>query len=301
MRAVNDTSSVTPMTCGALVYLHIGKTGGSSVTAHMKEASKQANFSYYKVWWSSDGTTTPHELYNYTTDPHWVNFKKEVNSLAQPKATVMLHHGVPGLSKYLWSAELLPMQQMLEAKGCELRLTTVVREGSGRARSQFNYGFQNWPKRQSTGHPECASMADGSDNPTDECVCQFAADNSNIQTTYVNYGHLQSDSIWDKTVGTPNGDNPLGYLANGEETTNARWAAKTTKFLEETSYLVGCTENLDSFGAALDAMLGVPASKMPSDNPTSLSVELSTTARTECIDKANVADTKVHDYFCGAA
>jgi len=300
-RTVNDTASVTPMTCGALVYWHIGKTGGSSITNHLKEVSSSANYSSYKVWWNSLGTTTPHELYNYTQDPHWVNFKEEMNSQAQPKATLMLHHGVPGLAQYMWTAELQPMQQMLQAKGCELRLTTVVRDGSSRARSNFNYAFENWPAKQSKAHPECGSMMGSGGEPTDECVCQFAADDANIQVAYVHYGHLAADSVWDTVVGAAQGANPLGYLASGEEAINSRWAAKAADFLEQTSYLVGCTERLDSFGAALDAMLGVPATKMATDNPTTLSANLTSPVRTECIEKANVADNKLHGYFCGSS
>ena len=303
-RPINDTSSVTPMTCGALVYLHIGKTGGTSVESHLEEVSPAANFSFYKVRWGDDEDSK----YNYTDDERWISFKNEMSTLTKPKATIAFHHGVPGFAAYMWSTELLPMQQMLEAKGCELRLTTVLREGSKRSMSNLNYDVGGWSEAWTSGQiasklPECVS-ADGESWSSleqialsDDCICQFAAGNSNDQVTYVQYGRLSVNSIWNAELGVANGENPLAYLANGEATTNANWAAKAIQFLEKTAYLVGCTESLDSFAAAIDAMLGVPARPMVEDNPSSWSMDF-TTVMTECFDASNVADSTLHSHFC---
>ena len=300
-RLVTDSASVTPLTCGALVYLHIGKTGGSSVESHLEEVSPAANFSYYKVWWEDESPK-----YNYTQDKHWVDFTNEMSTLAKPKATVSIHHGVPGLAAYMWSSELLPMQQMLEAKGCELRLTTVVRDGSKRSVSNLNYAIEFWPEAWTSDSihskmPECDSNAWSSIKdmaPTDDCICQFAQQNSNPQVTYIQYGRLNSDSIWNAAVGgVIDGKNPLGYLASGEPTINANWAARASQFLEKSAYLVGCTETLDSFAAAIDTMLGVPVRKMPEENPSSFSLNL-TTVMTECLEISNIADNKLYSHFC---
>jgi hypothetical protein len=227
----------------------------------------------------------------------------------QPKSAIQLHHGVPGLAQYLWTAELLPMKQLLEAKGCELRLTTVLRDGSDRLMSEFNYmkeaGYDVGKQFHECPSPTKPAML------TDNCVCEYAESNGNMQTTDVNFGHLDEDSVFAIPTGAVSTvrqgthchsgcqAHPLRYLANGEETTNAEWADKTIGFIEATSYLVGCTENLETFGAALSAMMGLDPSEMPRERHSNMTFILNTTVRTSCIDKANVADNRLHQHFCG--
>ena len=133
--------------------------------------------------------------------------------------------------------------------------------------------------------------------PTDDCVCQATMDDSNAQTTFMQYGALTQDSIWDASVGTHNGRNPLAYLANGEESTNAKWGKKTVRFHDDNTYLVGCSASLNAYASALDIILGLKGSHAQLDVTAPASTTQFTKTMDHCISSANVADSMVHTYY----
>jgi len=123
---------VKPMKCGALVFLHLGKTGGSSVAQLLEQASPISNHTYFDVWHKHKAN------YDYSADEDWQALLKAASS-DEPQIVAQLHHGVPGMGCYFWEHELAPLQEKLEAKGCELRLTTVLRNATARPVSGMNY------------------------------------------------------------------------------------------------------------------------------------------------------------------
>jgi len=128
-------SEVKPMKCGALIFLHLGKTGGTSVVNLLEQASAISNHTYCNVWHKHNAT------YDYSADEDWQALLKAASS-DEPQIVAQLHHGVPGLGCYFWEHELAPLQEKLEAKGCELRLTTVLRNATARAVSAMNFHNQ---------------------------------------------------------------------------------------------------------------------------------------------------------------
>eukprot|EP00966_Prymnesium_polylepis_P194438 4507721-Prymnesium_polylepis.1 len=117
-------SDVPVLQCGVLVFVHIVKTGGTTVTDYLGAAQHQAGFKFFEV--SHSRRTGPIRSYDYSKDPAWVNFKAHAYDTPKPKAAAVLHEGVPGIGDYMWENELAPMKKMLEDKGCQLIMTTTL-------------------------------------------------------------------------------------------------------------------------------------------------------------------------------
>ena len=65
----------------------------------------------------------------------WPEFKRLQASVfngTKPRIAVQVHANVPGIGDSLWDLYLHPWQHYLQSRGCDLRLTTVLRAGISR-------------------------------------------------------------------------------------------------------------------------------------------------------------------------
>eukprot|EP00966_Prymnesium_polylepis_P282725 6532726-Prymnesium_polylepis.1 len=76
------------------MYLHIVKTGGTSVEDYFKEMAGLAGFKHFHI---SDGGNEYDGIYDYRYDPQWYAMKEIADSTAAPKLAVSIANGPPGL------------------------------------------------------------------------------------------------------------------------------------------------------------------------------------------------------------
>jgi len=131
---------VSPIRCGCIWFVHIGKTGGTTVERHMEQAAKANGWAYERMF------GRPVSLWN--TSLGWRRVVAEMRKPRPSIAFVSQHHGAPGLggSDDMLRSTILPMRRALEAKGCRLVLATVLREPVERTISSLF--FNNIGRRQ---------------------------------------------------------------------------------------------------------------------------------------------------------
>jgi len=131
----HDKDAEPPMKCGVLWYLHIPKTGGTTIMHHFHDLHERYNWQYANMWKlqvppNEKGLPgSPYHWTGWNTTKKWTNVVLPELSQAQPRLIVHAHHNMPGLGDpYMFNQVLMPMKRSLEAKGCELRLATALRE-----------------------------------------------------------------------------------------------------------------------------------------------------------------------------
>lgn len=231
------TKEVKPMKCGALFFLHLGKTGGSSVVEMLKRSSRSSKYTYFDIWGKTYG-------YNYSEDEDWRAMLK-ISASYEPRIVAQLHHGVPGLGCYFWEQELAPLQEKLEAKGCELRLTTVMRNGSARAISAMNYDHQ------------LQALLSGVDFGTNSTPCEVANRSANQQAKTIVEGWCSDAASCAMPAACTHGFSDEQLLQKAKE------------MLSKMSF-VGQTEDLQTFADKLLQVMSLePGSvALGHDNPT---------------------------------
>lgn len=210
---------VKSMTCGALIFLHIPKTGGTSVNTLFYNVANQSDWTMTELWQDlGPGLCEQRVAWNATEA--FAKLNTELGK-ARPKVIVSIHHGVPGLQKYMLNHWIMPTYCSLKSKGCELRLATVLRDPDSRATSGL---FFNRVKEDRTS------------------IRSFIEWNSNLQVDYILRGskHCKSESEA-RAVMTSEGQ--------------VEKAMQTLAFFD----LVGRTEELDVFNAAVLETLGHPS------------------------------------------
>lgn len=158
-------ASPQPMQCGLLWYVHIGKTGGTSVTAHLRDNAARRNIPFahlfsadyghrWKEWNSTAAAERAHScdhddwqcriccIEQVAAD--WQRVMRELNTQPKPFAIVSQHHSSPGFGEYMLENVLLPLRASLEARGCELVMATVLRHPAQQLVSRFAFQLQNW-------------------------------------------------------------------------------------------------------------------------------------------------------------
>ena len=140
------------------------------------------------------------------------------------------HHGAPGL-RYMVKHELKDIACQLKAKGCQLRVVTMLREPYERFMSGLIYN---------------TAWANGV--PEEENALKFINDNSELQARYLLKGHPKQwvNESWRRLAPAHTIDDEL-----------IQRAQHTLSY----SYLVGNSENLDEFTDAIFALLGLPRRK----------------------------------------
>lgn len=293
--------ALPPMECGVMWFLHVPKTGGTTMSHHFHDHAEEQGWKYanmwklripeeergesefvtahsvlppeasrlWGVWDNSEPGTENWKAWN--TSDTWRRALKELES-PQPKLIVHAHHNMPGLGDpYMVEQVLQPMKDRLEDKGCELRFSTILREPVAEVTSLML--FNKIPQEQFV--QSMQRQADG-------------------MTKYLVYNY---QSQWPRDLSqagpTPR---PLGE----------KMLSVARNILSDFA-LVGRTEELDAFMRAVNQALGWPVDlhtkrwntgnvhetrEMVSYQPTPEQVSL--------VKQANAIDSALYHTFCSA-
>ena len=232
-----DKEDVEPMPCGLLYYVHVPKTGGSTVFDRLQKVKH--GWGYNRLYWGDDG---PAEENKWVANPNrWKNssgWKWAQKMLAEKKPKLILeaHHGAPGL-EYMVNNVLGDVACTLKAKGCQLRVVTVLRSPVERMASTLAFNEHGMPNKTRT-----------------ESLLEQGADE---QTRYLLKGH---EKQW---------TNPKWHTLPSPKTIDEEVVSRAQNALSY-AYLVGNSRRLDDFMGQVYALLGVdkPADEAESSNLT---------------------------------
>ena len=128
-----------PLPCGVFWFLHIGKTGGTTVHYFLRSTAKQGKWTFVDLWSDPcDPLLASPNMTEWGRSPTWQPAARELGK-RRPFLLVHQHHCSPGMG-----AALLPQLQQLKhemgLRGCSLALGTVLRDPVSRVLSseQFN-------------------------------------------------------------------------------------------------------------------------------------------------------------------
>jgi len=134
------------MACGLLYFVHIPKTGGTTMYDRLKHSGWEAS----RLYWG-DGPknhtsewTADRKAWKSSESWKWV---QEKLAEVKPKLIIEAHHGAPGL-QYMIEHELKDIACTLKAKGCKLRIITMLREPVERVISSLIYNHRGMPEDQ---------------------------------------------------------------------------------------------------------------------------------------------------------
>lgn len=126
--------------CGVFYFYHVGKCGGTSVNSWMKQTNQENSQStkYYN-WWRQNTKPADFDWHHDLEEMDRVISSKTLSSSQNSTNWMMVHHhhGSPGLRFMM--PHLEEWKHDLQAQGCDLILTTVLREPMSRARSVVQY------------------------------------------------------------------------------------------------------------------------------------------------------------------
>ena len=229
-----DKGDVEPMSCGLLYYVHIPKTGGSTVFDRLQKVG----WAYNRLYWGDDG---PAEENKWVADPErWKNssgwkWAHKILAAKRPKIILEAHHGAPGL-EYMVNNVLGDMACALKAKGCQLRVVTVLRSPVERMASTLVFNEHGMPNETKT----LSLLERGADE----------------QTRYLLKGHTKQ---W---------TNPKWRELPSPKSVDAEVVSRAQNVLSY-AYLVGNSRRLDEFMGQVYTLLGVDK---PADAPNASNV-----------------------------
>ena len=216
---------IEPMPCGLLYFVHIPKTGGSTVFNRLKGIT---GWGFNRLYWGDDRKEEDKWVKHrdrWIKSPGW-EWLQEQLKLDKPSLIVEAHHGAPGL-QYMEKHALKKIACQLKAKGCQLRIVTMLREPVSRLMSGliFNTAWES-------GIPE------------KEAALRFIGENSELQSRYLLEGHPRQwrDALWRKL--------PSPHTVDDDLVEGAQEALAH-------AYLVGHSAELNSFVYAIYRLLGL--------------------------------------------
>lgn len=275
------------MQCGAVFFLHIGKTAGTTVSRYLeasvpkdrrhlpadiprvaKEEGSCAtcDYHFFKLFRPEKLQPQPIEQWSVFQE-----LQSYLSNASKPLAAIEIHHGAPGIGAELWDKYLAPWKQMLESQGCGLRMATVLRNPQGRLGSDWDY----------------CNIKGYLDGPNAMNFCQFAAENSNTHIKYVLRG---SKWLWKPEWHRLNVTEDLKLL---------RHAQQAMLHFD----LVGRTEELDGFMGQLQKLLGITAAgsrSIENASPVDQRTDWSRASKTalKCLSDGSSVDEMLYNSYC---
>jgi hypothetical protein len=277
------------MKCGVLLYVHTEQAGeGQAYQSPANESAQGAEPMSLSKWFYLAARNADYDfidLYSAarSTPLHeWPAFKQlqaSVFNSTKPRLAVQLHANVPGIGDSLWDLYLHPWQHYLQSRGCELRLTTVLRGGRERLKADFDASNAAGAEAAQAQAPALA----GGD------FCAFAADHANAQTKYLVSG---SPALWPPE------------MRRLDPAADALLLPRASKVVKEMS-LVGRAEQMDWYLQLLRATLGLPRHKLSAPSadwvsPRGASKDWSTASPEEqrCLADGASVDDELYMHFC---
>ena len=243
------------MRCGVLWFLHIGKTGGSTVADFLKEASQNtAGWRFVDFWGKA---AKPH--WNQSTG--WRRIQQDLGASAAPRLAVHHHHGVPGVLAPELDAWLAHVRLQLEARGCALVVATVLREPASRALSHAAYDRATPPEL-------CGHARDTSDTQWRSLLATWGCDQAHVGPC-VAFGRgddpgpslPQRLALATRALGG-------GGEGGGGSGRAAEQGGSWPRRLADAFDLVGATHELARFLALLRGLIGYGGATKAAVNPT---------------------------------
>jgi len=257
-----------PMKCGVFWFLHVPKTGGTTLMSYFKKSAEANGWKYADMWQMQvkpeDSKPGPIHWGKWNMTEKWFNVMSELEKPA-PKILVHTHHNMPGLGNRYFATEVLaPMAKKLAKKGCEMRYGAVLRDAVEHVKSAAFFGrVRN--KRQ---------------------MDRYGPRNSNPMTKYVVYNY---QSQW-----------PRGFKwFPSPEGVDEKLFTSASQILSNFS-LVGRTEDLGTFVRKLNVVLGWPEeqkAERENTTPAENHYELGTDEVAK-LQQYNVLDNKLYKQFC---
>lgn len=261
---------VKPMKCGALAFLHIGKTGGTTISHHLEAQAETGNYSYFSLYNRSGG--------GFEEWSEWQALSGALDGV-QPRVAFQMHHGMPGLAQpgNLLETHLLPMKERLRAEGCDLTLVTVLRDGPSRIKSSLAYA--RWKDYKGQLHEGESILANNLSSS-----CPFLKNKANHETNYLLRGCRSGQPR--EEYSDPDSERSM--------LPEARRALSAMDF-------VGRTEELDDFISRLNVLLGLPEGlRAPTLNevPEEFKQTKFTHHEERCLADTTGADQELYRDYC---
>ena len=258
----------TPMKCGIFWFLHVPKTGGTTLMSYFNTHAAEQGWTYADMWnmapKAGDAATGPIHWATWNKTAEWQKVEAALEEDA-PKVLVHTHHNMPGLGNRFFATEVLaPLARKLESKGCELRFGAVLRDAVEHVKSAAFFG----------------AVRDSDD------MAKYGPRNTNPMTKYVVYNYQSQWPYAFKSYPSPPGVDDTLY-------------ASAQKILSNFS-LVGRTEELGEFVRTMNLALGWPedmVAERENTTPNDHHYKLSR-AEVKTLEKLNLVDNKLYKSFC---
>ena len=282
-----------PLQCGLLWFLHIGKTGGSTITTHLHGLAKMNNFTFLhlysidftKNWsqWNSTEAAAKFESPLWQQEHEscrrfptqrgciervaagWQQVLHELQTASQPRVIVSQHHASVGFGEYMLDGVLRPLRSMLEAKGCQLITSTVLREPKKLTLSSLAYELQGWYEGE---RAHAGAPGDRLGRRDDLGQAPESIDDGARALAQRWITRSAQQKAWG--VADSLGFKMCYYLQYSHHPREERrsWLASQCQRLARAFDLVGRTEELGTFLAVVDGMFTNNEPQLEVENPT---------------------------------
>jgi hypothetical protein len=125
--------------CGVIWFLHIGKTGGTTVQSQMDQEARKNEMTYVSLY------DKQRLHWKWEESEEYARIRAEVFNSSRPQLLVQQHHhylsyhGTPGMTPEFLNDHLRPLACEAYSKGCNFTLATVLRDPLSHFRSRSVY------------------------------------------------------------------------------------------------------------------------------------------------------------------